>query len=190
MIKITDWHIVISGFTQHEGQMHGCMHLAQTLRALSSPTTFVGLREWDSNWDRLAEYITLVGEPNARIRVYAYSWGCGNGLVSLATALCKRSLSIEHAVLCDPVYYSRVKLWLARFIGVLRRGTITIPSCVRRVSWLRQFENIPGGCDLEGDAALTSIDAPIELKLRHEQMDEAEDFHRLALQVAGLAIAG
>lgn len=190
MIRIKDWHLVISGFTQHEGRMHGCLRLAQELRALSSPQTFVGLREWDSNWERIAEHMQLVSDWNDRdpvIRLYAYSWGCGNGVVQLAEQLAMRGLKIQHVVMADPVYYSRLPLWLARGIGVLRRGTVDVPANIQRVSWLRQFKNIPGGCDLRAVGDATAIEAPIELQIPHEQVDDAEAFHALALKVAGLS---
>ena len=193
---IRTWHITISGFTQTESRMHGCQRLWLELMDLASPQTCVIQPPWDHNWEALASRIANTSANDVRIIVYGYSWGCGNGVVNLAKALKSRAMVINHAVLSDPVYYSQhFSSWpwwtgigpLVRGIGVLRRGTIKLPSNIRRVDWFRQTNGLPYGCDLKAENPQTQkINEPTILDLPHEAMDDASEWHARCLAVAGL----
>lgn len=188
---IRTWHVVASGYTQHEGVLHGCQRLWLSLMALANPHTVVIQPPWDHDWDNLASRISLTSDlRDVRILFYGYSWGCGNGLVKFATALKARALRINHAVLSDPVYRSPwfdpipVVGHAFRAFGVLRRGTIDLPTNIGIVDWFRQTNGLPYGCDLTG---ANDIREPVILDLPHGAMDDAPEWHRRCLEVAGLA---
>ncbi len=138
--RIRSWHIVIPGFCQDRSEPNGCQKLWLALGQLRSPTTCVLLLEWDSPWDRIAEWIWLCssnGVPPA-IRVYAYSYGVGYGLVRLAKELGKRcGLKIKTAVCCDGVYRS----WLLslRWLAFCHGSRIKMPANVLDVRGVRQI---------------------------------------------------
>jgi hypothetical protein len=196
---IRNWNVIISGRSQTEGTLHGCQALYYLMHdSVARPQNITIQPPWNHDFAALASRISNDPAMNVKINVYAYSWGCGNGLLKLAGALQKlskphRKLEIDHAVLCDPVYHSqRFESWpgighLMRGIGVLRAGTITIPSNVREVSWFRQKKTVPIGCDLRREkGAETIIHDGILLGGRgHDEMDDSPDWHFKCLKVAG-----
>lgn len=190
---IRTWHIVKSGYSQTEGHLHGCQRLWLELKELSNPQTQVALLPWNHDFDSYAERIRLTSKPDVRILCYDYSWGSGNGLLRFAEGLQKRALTIDHAVLSDPVYHSqKFEAWpgighLMRGLGVLLQRKITIPDNVKRVSWFRQLKNIPKGCDLvAANKTKTLIADPIILDYPHEAMDDAPEWHQRCREIAGL----
>ena len=184
---IKSWSIIISGFTQTENRLHGCMGLWRSMMPLNQPDSIVIQPPWDYNWEHLAERIRLTSVPGVRVNIYAYSWGCGNGMVNLALELRKRAIMVSHAVLSDPVVYSSWPTWTAKFLTVFLRKSIDIPSNVRRVDWFRQVNGLPYGCDLvPAKNSTTEIREPVILDLPHEAMDDAPEWHQRCLEVAGL----
>ena len=185
---IRNWHIIISGFTQTEARLHGCQRLWLKLMELANPQTCVIQPPWNHDWSALASRIENTSAPDVRITVYGYSWGCGNGVVNLAKELKSRALSINHAVLSDPVVYSSWPTWTAKFLTVFLRKSIDIPSNIKKVDWFRQTNGIPYGCDLvAAKASNTKIEPPTVLDLPHEAMDDAPQWHAKCIEVAGLA---
>ncbi len=197
-IRVKTWHIVISGYSQTEGGRHGCELLALGLRRHSDPQTFVGLRAWNDDFEALASHIEFASAVSSggrggrpRIVVYAYSWGVGNGAVSLAWALQKRRIAIDELIACDPVYRSTfadpVPLLghLARGIGVLRKGDITLPPNIIRARSLIQANNTPAGCRLvKHPHGSTVIEPAIDLTwrgYRHNDMDESREWFAAAM---------
>lgn len=187
---ITSWHLCIGGFRQHEGELTGLHRLWLKLRALASPSTVVTLREWDADWAELAELIWLssINGQGPTINVYAYSWGAGYGFVELAKALRARGLWVHAACLCDPVYRSR--LLVMRWLALIPNMEIVVPSNVQSVHWTRQRVGRPMGHDLVAESRNTYIAQPVICECDHRHMDEHPAFHRLALEAAGLSIAG
>lgn len=60
-----------------------------------------------------------------------------------------------------------------------------IPANVSRVSWLRQFQNRPRATSLKAeDERATTIESPIVVARNHEFMDDAPEFHQVAMRVA------
>jgi hypothetical protein len=185
---IKQWHIVISGFTQGAGDLHGCERLEMQMRAIASPTVYVGLRTWQNDWAGLARKIDRVSHKNPQVFVYAYSWGAGNGFVRLAKELGKRGIAVQHAVLADPVYCSPIASgipglrWLSRGAGVLARKTIKAPDNVRRIDYFTQSETFPRGSDIAGDPE--RVHHAGKLAYTHNTIDDSDEFHRLSLAVS------
>lgn len=204
-LAIADWHICISGYRQHEGQFTGlhCAWLA--LRNLSTPKCCVELRKWDSDWRGLAELIWLTRpdsdptRPSAtvpgwhgrreqpRVNIYAYSWGVGYGFVRLAKALGRRGITVDNAVLCDPVYRSR--LVSARWLAFTGWPSITIPPNVLNVYGTYQRVDSPCGHPLKiTPGSQTVIRANEQIECGHRWSDESPVFHAQVKKVAGVQV--
>lgn len=187
------WLVTISGFTQHIGQPIGMTRLWRRLRRLSSPTTCVTFPlPWDSPWERVAAFIRSESDGGAEVQVYAYSWGAGHGFIRLAEALGegRKPLLVSAAVLADPVYRSPwLPAWLPfNPLSLTRAPKIKIPWNVLEVAWLRQRTDRPCGHDLITDTPLrTRILDCVELSCGHQDMDDRDEFHELALRYAEAA---
>ncbi len=188
--KIEAWHVCVSGYTQHIGQLTGLARLwAELHRQHAGPTAVVALHEWNSNFERIAESIELcsmlLDEPPA-INVYAYSWGAGWGFLRFAEALQRRGLKINHAILSDPVYRS---VWAAfRYRSLIGHPQIVVPANVENVRWFRQHTNKPAGHDLvAADPRRTNIAPPLIIPgVVHAYMDDLPEFHDAAEHAADL----
>jgi hypothetical protein len=187
---IRQWHIVIPGFCQTRAEPNGSQKLWLALGQLRSPTTCVLLLEWDSPWDRIAEWIwrTSSNGTPPTICVYAYSWGVGNGLVRLAEELGKRcNLKIATAVCCDGVYRSR--FYSTRWLAFCRTPRIKMPPNVLDVRGVRQMTDrwVQGH-----DIVATSPDQTVQKLLLvrgtdHAHIDDHPVFQEQCKAVAGIA---
>jgi hypothetical protein len=187
-VVVHEWHICITGYSQQTGEPTGLHKLWQRLGRLRKSDVCVELREWNSDWRKVAELIWLTsqnGKP-PRITIYAYSWGAGYGFVQLARELKRRGLSVDAAVLADPVYHSRHRLtrWLAMVANPLIR--IHVPANVREVFWTRQTCSRPCAHDLVADSDDTLIHPARNRTATHTYMDDDPFFHHMALEVSGL----
>src|SRR6185437_8047403 len=106
----------------------------------------VELREWDADWQRVAEHVLLcaiAGDVRPQIKIYAFSWGAGWGFLQLARRLRERGLEVDAAVLSDPVY--RSPLLIDRWRSLVGRPKIVVPDNVHQVDWFYQRTNTPHG---------------------------------------------
>ena len=191
-LAIKRWHVVISGFTQNEARETGLMALWRKLRVQSAPGTEVQLRCWHDRWSDLAELIHLNrngGTPD--VVISGYSFG-GYSATILAAELERRGIPVRAMVLCDAVYrhWYRAGWWRS----LMPWCRIRVPANVREVFWLRQgnprFELgrrgpvvQPAGHDVfAADEDATEIHPPVVLPNEHAYMDDAPDFHHIALQ--------
>ena len=186
--RIQTRHICISGFLQSIAKPVGFERLWLKLRKHESPQVRVSYLPWDSDWSAVAEHLMRTGPEDdftsLKIRVYAYSWGVGNGFVKLAKELRHRGMTIDKAVLCDGVYHSGWFPWRAVF-SPFWTPRIVVPDNVGEVWWLRQREDKPMGHDVRADdcASTTIHDAKV-LSVGHSYMDDSPEFHRTCLKVA------
>ena len=181
---INTWHVPISGFTQTLDRSNGIHKLWIKLRSVvDKQTCIIHPQVWNANFAELAEFIWMMSQGNGvpTIKVYAYSWGCGHGFVRLAKELRKRGLTIQTAVLCDPVFHSWWRPWRAMVFS----PNIEIPSNVEEVFWFRQYRNHPQATGLvEEDKDETNIHSPVVLDREHAYMEDAVEFHDMCLRVA------
>ncbi len=182
-MKILNWHIPISGFTQSIDRANGFDKLWLNLRPLvNEETSLLPPQRWNANFSGIAEFIHRM-RPEKQlpdIRVYAYSWGCGHGFQRLSKELWKRGLVIRKAVLCDPVYHS----WWRPWRSMIFSPNITIRKNVNHVDWFFQRQNKPQGTTLVAATSWTTITAGVELNYNHAYMEDAPEFHAKCLEVA------
>lgn len=161
---ILRWVVIISGFTQHEGENHGCQRLWRNLhRELAGPDTAVLLVPWDHNMKHLAHRILHSSPMERLLTVLPYSWGAGKGFLELAM-----HTQIDSAVLCDPISFPLIGL------------PIIVPDSVGRVWWFRQRRNVPYSAGVIGKNVFEGIELPYS----HEEIDDSPEWHRLSMDVA------
>lgn len=195
-MSVGAWIIVRSGNLQTAASPgSGCVRLFEDLNArFASRTVRVELEAWKDDPETTAAFVDRLSSDldPPKIVLIGYSWGAGYGCVRLAKALRTRGLQVDAAVLCDPVYHSRVLWWRALLARTLFRPvTITIPSNVAEVHWLRQHVDRPAGHDLVAQAPKrTTIHDPQVLDVGHLAIDDTREFHSLALRTVQDVLSG
>ena len=185
------WHIVISGFLQNEGLPVGMVQLWRDLhQAHAGPDTCVTLREWNSDWNALAELIwRMRGERPPRIAIYSYSWG-GMSAVLLARQLQRRGIDVQWMVLSDPVY----RHWypLGNWRTLVPWSEIIVPTNVDWVDWFRQRTNWPRAHRVvAADSDETHVSAPwMARHIDHSHMDDLVEFQKRCREVANIIEKG
>lgn len=182
---------VICGFNQKANEDNGMTRLAHEIAAewqeRSNEKCFVMLLEWNADFDAAADFVQG-DDPD--IGIIAFSWGAGHGMIDLANALAERDHCVKVACLADPVYFSRLTTifglrWIARAIGVIRRGKVVAPRNVVKVAWCRQEKMFPfGGQVVAEDASATTILPELLLDVGHSSVDDDPRFHALAAACA------
>ncbi len=189
---IRTWHIVISGFLQNEGQLVGMVQLWRDLYQVhAGPDTCVTLREWNSDWNALAELIWRINrdQPPPRIAIYAYSWG-GMSAVLLARQLQRRGIDVQWMVLSDPVY--RHWYLLGNWRTLVPWSEIIVPTNVDDVAWFRQRTNCPRAHRVvAADSRETHVSAPwMAWHIDHRHMDDLVECQKRCKEVASMIKKG
>ena len=104
----------------------------------NSPRNWVIEQTWDGDMKQLARKLARncsrhhrTGTPKAKLVVVAYSWGAGRGLTKLAKHLDNLGMSIDFALLVDPVPKRPGWFFSPRQIYALTRiGKFRVPSNV------------------------------------------------------------
>lgn len=191
----TCFHLLISGFCQRAGLPTGMFRLKEEFRRnchYCNARSITELYRWDSNWRWIAEDIwqtTVFGKRQAKVGVYAFSWGAGWGAARLARRLRRLGIRVRAMVLSDPVYRHP---WLPlRWLSLLQRRpiflgppVIRVPDNVDEVFCFRQEMNRPQGHHLVCDGDTTLLHPPVLLDRVHDMMDDAPAFHAQALAAA------
>lgn len=176
------WIICISGYTQKRGVSSGTVELWHLMRQYSAPEVCVQLKLWNDDFEDYAAFIRRNSDRDARILVCAYSWGAGHGFLRLAKAL-QGHCKIDCAVLCDPIYRSR--LLSMRWLAFSPWPKITIPTNVQDVYWFRQEVDRPRSHDLRAsDDEMTWIHPAEVLPLPHTEIDNSPVYHERCLAEA------
>lgn len=184
---IDAWLVVIAGRTQRRGRPTGPQKLfADAHRRFSGPTTNVSYWSWSDNWAELAQMIARVGNgaietEKFRVAIAGYSWG-GDAAIELAARLGGHGIDVARLVLCDAVY--RSCLFSLRWLSLTPWPTLHVPANVRRASWFYQRQNplLHGHRVVAMDPKETRIDLGVELKARHEHMDDQAAWHRAVIE--------
>ena len=187
--RFKKFHVVISGFLQHEGQPNGMIRLWGDLYAeQGSRDTLVMMKTWDDNMNSLAEFIWRMSENGVDVNVYGYSWG-GAAVIRLAKAMKKRGMYINKMVLSDAVY--RHSYWLGNWRSFIQFFKLVIPNNVRSVWWFRQKSRFGklSGHDVVADWRGVGTDStvvfdPVWCNCEHTYMDDNRKFHNKVLEVA------
>lgn len=185
MPTIAEWHILLSGFMQRQGDVNGMVHIWDELRrVVESPSVVVQLHSWNCNLADIAELIKKLTPLDAppRINLYGYSWG-GQSCVNLARELRRRGLQVDHMVLSDAVYRHWYPFGWWRAFAPWR--SIRVPDNVRRVTHFRQQQSLPMGHRVIAEnPGLTTIDPVTWLRVDHCWMDDASQFRAACLDAA------
>lgn len=184
---LSNWIVLSSGFTERLGDSSGTRTLWRGLRkAYIDERTEVRLQTWRDDWQQLAELIFTESKDAAngppRIVFCGYSWGAGYAFVEFANALRVRGLDIGHAVLCDPIYYSRLPSWLAKaYFALCKREAIIVPPNVNRITWFRQTTD-PWlrGHDVIPRSPDTFVEFGGLLNSDHSHADDQHQYHKAA----------
>lgn len=172
------------GFTQNVGEDVGCIKLWKLMRGYSDKdTTVITPFTWNQpmkDWAAFIHNITRDAEDPC-ILFAGYSYGCGWLFQQLSKYLEKWSMDVRCAILCDPVYRSRIRLLAWR--SIINRGplapVIKIRKNVEEVYSFYQRENKPQAHALVAmDATRTKIHDRIRLSKPHEAMDDHPHFHK------------
>lgn len=184
--------VCISGFLQPRHGRSGMARLWGQLRQmLGDHATEVTLHPWNEDWGRLAELIVDTADDPERLMldVVAYSWGVGHGAKTLAEKLLGEGVQIRHLVACDGVYRcSWLPSWLQwRAIAspLLGEPVIRMPANVRRVSMVRQRDQLPMGHRIEGHNPGCQVNDYGFLPYPHVDIDGAAEFLNLARTIIG-----
>lgn len=194
------WHLCICGRGQKRSTPTGTELLWSELQdRCHEPGTAIELRNWDDDWEPLAEQIARlahVTHPAPQVYIYGYSWGGGWGALTLCNELDKRNIPVTHLVLCDAVYRSRLlPPWFqANPLSIIRPPTeehpergvhIVIPKNVQAITWFRQFKNRPRGHQIVAakDSTL-KIPPAIVLPVKHCEIDDHRDYLNTAISIA------
>ncbi len=177
-VPVSQWLYVITGFTQTRATRSRLVELWKELYdRYVEPHVIVALRAWNTDWKAEAEHVLRLApdqQEEITIKVFAYSWGAGWGLVRFARALGARGLRVQTAVLSDPVY--RHPYWLGQWRTLLSRWPIVIPANVGEVYSYYQRQNWPRGHKLVAAGKDTVLQHPIQLQATHDAMDEQPQF--------------
>ncbi len=188
---IRTWHVVISGFLQHEGLPVGMVRLWHDLHeSHAGPDAYVLFCKWNADWAALAELIGRYRETEEpRIAIYAYSWG-GMSAVFLSRQLQRRGIDVKWMVLSDPVY--RHSYPLGNWRTLVPWSEIVVPTNVdwvdsfrQRTSWLRAHRVVAA------DSDETHVSAPwMARHIDHSHMDDLVEFQKRCREVANIIEKG
>lgn len=179
--------ITISGFSENYDNPTGSEELWRKLRKYSKPDIcVVSPRTWKENWEAFAKFVSRNTELDTKILVFAYSWGCGHGFISLANELKKVNRNIEVAILADPVYRSTwVPTWAPinplSLINKRFAPKIWVPENVILVASFYQRLNKPQAHTLLPLSINTKIIPRVKLEVPHGLMDDHSSYHELCL---------
>ncbi len=181
---VPEWHIVLSGFMQHAGDVNGTVVIWDEMRFLVPDAAVVAHHGWNANLADVAELIKKLS-PDAtkpRVNIYGYSWG-GWSAVLLAYQLRRRGINVVHMVLCDAVYRHWYHLgWWRAFASWVR---ILVPDNVRRVTHFRQTQSSPKGHVVKAaNPGRTQMDPVTWLSVDHMWMDRTPEFRLACLDAA------
>lgn len=181
------WVVLLMGFTERLAAPTGMEQIWREVRAeADQDTVIVTPFEWWEDTRGMIDFIRRNSDTPPELMVIAYSWGCGWAFTHLAEDAWRAGVPIRYAVLCDPVYRSRLMpSWLPFnpiSISPVFRPPITIPPSVERVEWVRQRKDLRvRGHDLiEADRNKTVIGKGRYLEYNHTQIDESPEFRALA----------
>jgi pimeloyl-ACP methyl ester carboxylesterase len=177
---------LISGFTQTQEQWNGVQELREKLLSelddYSSLSVRVRLDTWNANWYEIARQLYMLRERYPEepfvVVVFAYSWGCGHGLVKLAKYLDRFGVDIQKAVLSDPVY----RHWFLKWRALMGDARIRVPNNVLSMEGFYQTTDKPAGRLPVSD--LIKCEPWTKLRLPHAEMDDARAWRLRCVEVA------
>ena len=205
-----NWIVFGSGYMQHMGdEIQGMPALAAEFEERYSGVARVDLRRWDDDWNDLAEWIfrRCSETENIKLLCICYSWGVGFGFKKFAEACRIRGISINGAVLADPVahlggrFCHRIGLsqvaafWPPRSpcFKSVRRLRLRLPDNINKDNtyWFVQENSLLRGHDVYWEDTKEMAANKKVLKFRvHGYMDEAPEVRECAIDLADKIFLG
>lgn len=185
-MKFKRFHVPIMGFTQSADTETGIERLWKRMRdelPQYCQQCVIEPKVWNENFARLAEFIHRNIDSDGTVNIYAYSWGVGHGARKLSQQLYKRGIQVSQLVACDPVFHSMLRPWRG-ICPAIWNGPIVFPPNVRHARSFIQRQNTPQGTDLKLLQPTSVVEVPIRLEYNHQYIDDAVEFHDVAMQVA------
>lgn len=175
--------ITFQGFRESAAHRSGTEDLYwNVIRQLASPTlTTYHPREWTANVKVLVDQLARQGIRSVALVSYSHGQAAATAFARYAY---QRGIDCPLWLACDPVYRPT---WLPRwnilqplaFRALCKRGTITVPENIRRVSWVRQSVSMPRGHDLIPASPATSVQHPRILPYSHVAIDAAPEWFEM-----------
>lgn len=194
---VLEWHEVIAGNLQKEGDASGMPKLWRYLQSrVSGRDTVVTFSAWNHDPASIAERIwrlSLYLGVTPKVFIYAYSWGCMTA-INVCRALRRRGLKAGiKLVFSDPVYRHWYKLGWWR--SLVNWFSIKVPDNVDEAWYYVQRNPLllfngrvhvnPRGHRLHAeDPQATTIHGPRVMAESHQYMDDLTDFHWACIDVA------
>lgn len=178
------FHVLIMGFTQSTTDETGMERLWKRMRPEINLANECLLepKVWNERFGNVAEFIFRNLKPGGTVNVVCYSWGAGHGAVKLCRELNKRGIIVSDLLACDPVYHSWLRPWRGMFPAIWN-GPIAFPANVMRARSFIQRLNTPQGTGIRLANPRAVVDRPIELRYDHNHIDDADEFHELAIRI-------
>lgn len=180
--------IVISGRKQSPlGSWTGTRELEELLRVEFASYNVCCVRiahfRHDANFRDVASDLALLRrrypkEPFYNL-VFPFSWGGGEGLPSLATALHPYGQMIHTAVTCDAIY--KHFFYAGNWRVLYPKARIIMPDNVLRIIPFAQRQGIPMG---RGIASTRLVEPMTYLDYSHVEMDSAPEWHSKCVEIA------
>jgi len=185
-MKFKRFHVLIMGFTQSADTETGLEKLWKRMREELPQGTgqiVIEPKVWNSNWRQLAEFIHRHIDDDGVVNIYSYSWGVGHGARKFAQQLHKRGIQVPQLVACDPVFHQWWRPWRGMFPAIWN-GPIVFPPNVWKARSFIQRQNTPQGTGIKLLQQAGTVHEPVELNYNHQYIDDAVEFHDVAMSVA------
>jgi len=185
---MSKWILPIMGFTETKALPTGIERIWRELKPLDGGNISVcDPFEWDDDVSGFARFMRRNSTGDCELLAFAYSWGCGQAFCTLAEECEALGITIRVALLCDPVYRSRLfPVWLPfNPLSLTALPTIRIPASVERVEWVRQVKDWPRGHNPAAkNPDLTHIGNGRYLEYTHGTIDDSPHFREMVYQEA------
>jgi len=179
--KIGRWIIVITGFTQREGERTGLERLYYAIRKIHETATCECiLKSWRDDTSDLADRIFNHSDDKPEITIIGYSWG-GNNAIQLANELRERGRTVQSLVLIDAV--ARPRWFWKWWLSMTRALSIHVPENVKECWAWRQNSNRPRGHRVVRGKE-TTLNGPFTIPgVTHQHIDDQPEIHNKVLEI-------
>ena len=176
--------VPVMGFTQSTSSVTGLTRWWRSVRGLSSSENWIlHPQHWKADMKALSSLIYRNSNDETRIMLAGYSWGFGNGVMSLLRHFERLGRVAERVVSIDGVYKS---WWLPASISPIRRTIKLPPQTVQHFYRFYQRVDNPCGHDVihtPGDV-LAQIYDPVRINVPHSAMDDQPIVHAKLTELA------
>lgn len=185
------WVVYIGGFLQSEQSRTGIEDAwvkgHNFVHCNADENVVVVYKRWNEDFTALAEKIHRMCGQQAKVAIISYSWGTGNGAVSLAKELQRRGILVNELASCDGVYKSG--FWSTSWAALFGWPEIVLPDNIEKLWWCRQFEDdLIKGHDIVFEDG-RPVPEYVKIDIDHAHIDEADEFQKAAYRAVERLVA-